>query len=268
MRAPVRCLRNKSREGQEPENSKRGQAPHHVFCACACRAFLSVPVHHYVATQLYEVDQVVTDLLGECTAAGAGVEGRAGWHYRPLKNSCSLCRVVLILSPPVCTALAADVLHVGGRLVYWLPTPGDGEGAPRAPLVVPAHPALRVVSVSQQAVRMAFNRALVCMEKTCENTPQMRRQYEEEQANAAAAAAASAALEDAPTTAAPSNLASSLSSPTTTTAATSTPPISANHAKRLNKVAFRQQRKAMQSQAAAATSAAPSTSSAPAGGAQ
>ena len=203
---------------------------------------------------------------------GGGVRGESRWHHRPFKNSCSLCRLVLILSPPVCTVLAADVLRVGGRLVYWLPTPGDGEGAPRAPLVVPAHPALRVVSVSQQAVRMAFNRALVCMEKTCENTPQMRRQYEEEQT--AATAAASTALEDAPTTAAPSDLASSLSPPTAATAAASTPTISANHAKRLQKVAFRQQRKAMQSQAAgaavaaAATSAAPSTSSAPAGGAQ
>ena len=200
-----------------------------------------------------------------------------GWRGEPAgtigpacKTVFSFCRLFLILSPPVCTALAADVLRVGGRLVYWLPTPGDGEGAPRAPLVVPAHPALRVVSVSQQAVRMAFNRTLVCMEKTREITPQMRRQYEEEQATAAAAAA----LEDTPTTVAPSDLASSLSAPTAATAAAPTPPISANHAKRLQKVAFRQQRKAMQSQAAgaavtaAATPAAPSTSSAPAGGAQ
>jgi len=186
---------------------------------------LSVSNPAYLATQLYEVDQVVHDLL----------------------------------------AMAADVLRVGGRISYWLPTPGDdgtsaatapGSSVQRPPPVVPSHPAMRVVSVCQQSVRLAFSRCLVTMEKQCSNTDAMRAEYASMQQQhlaadatvegvAPASAGAAAAEADAPRA------------------------ISAKHAKRLAKVAFRQQRKLQQAQGqqqqaaeAAAAAAAPEAAAA------
>lgn len=150
----------------------------------------------YLATQLYEVDDVVTDLLD----------------------------------------LAAQLLRVGGRLVYWLPVPGDeSASSSAAPLVYPSHPWLRLVSVSHQSVRLAFNRCLICMEKRASPCS--------EEATADPIHAAVSA----------SSCAASTSS--TASAASSAPAVSLNHAKRLAKVARRREKKA--AAAAAQTPSAP-----------
>ena len=158
----------------------------------------AVAAPSYLATQLYEVDDVVSDLLD----------------------------------------LAASLLRVGGRLVYWLPMPGDealsgrSTSSASASLVYPRHHLLRLVSVSQQAVRLAFNRCLICMEKRA--TPCS----EEEEGFAKAAGAASST--------------SSAGSSTPTAA----PAVSLNHAKRLAKVARRREKKAVAAGAQAPSSAA------------
>lgn len=57
--------------------------------------------------------------------------------------------------------LAAQLLRVGGRLVYWLPTTTDFRNDE-----LPCHPCLRQVSVGEQLVRSHFSRRLITMEKT------------------------------------------------------------------------------------------------------
>ena len=78
MRAPcAACTTRAGKGGSVNVMRHAGSLPFFFFscmclCVCLSRPVFSVPTHHYVATQLYEVDQVVTDLLGECTVAGAG----------------------------------------------------------------------------------------------------------------------------------------------------------------------------------------------------
>jgi len=75
---------------------------------------------HVPATQVYDVEDVIHDLLD----------------------------------------LSAQVLRMGGRLVYWLPTTTDFRDDE-----LPAHPCLRQVCVTEQLVRNNFSRRLIVMEK-------------------------------------------------------------------------------------------------------
>jgi tRNA (guanine10-N2)-methyltransferase len=209
-RAPHDNIGSKRLKGVDGSAASAAAASAPVDASGAAPADESNPA--YLATQLYEVEQVVHDLL----------------------------------------SLAGDVLRVGGRLCYWLPTPGDdgtgvasapGSSLVRPPPVVPTHPCLRVVSVCRQSVRLAFSRCLVTMEKVRNNNDQLRAEYAALQTQQLAAESDTGRH-------------ASLSASVTASAATtgdggplaSPVCISAKHAKRLAKVAFRQQRKAQQQQ--------------------
>jgi len=65
--------------------------------------------------------------------------------------------------------LSAQLLRLGGRLVYWLPTTTDFRNDE-----LPAHPCFRQVSVGEQLVRSHFSRRLITMEKVLDFTPERR----------------------------------------------------------------------------------------------
>jgi len=87
------------------------------------------PAHHVPSTVVYDVEDVIHDLLD----------------------------------------LSAQLLRVGGRLVYWLPTTTGFRNDE-----LPAHPCLRQVSVGEQLVRSHFSRRLITMEKVLPFTPERR----------------------------------------------------------------------------------------------
>ena len=84
---------------------------------------------HIPTTQLYDVEDVIHDLLDQ----------------------------------------AAQILTIGGRLIYWLPTTTDFRNDE-----LPAHPCLRQVSVAEQVVRSHFSRRLITLEKHVEFTEARR----------------------------------------------------------------------------------------------
>eukprot|EP00658_Telonema_sp_P-2_P070811 TRINITY_DN60205_c0_g1_i1.p1 TRINITY_DN60205_c0_g1~~TRINITY_DN60205_c0_g1_i1.p1 ORF type:complete len:545 (-),score=141.29 TRINITY_DN60205_c0_g1_i1:173-1807(-) len=63
--------------------------------------------------------------------------------------------------------VAAAVLVVGGRLVYWLPI-SDEQNIEDVLGVLPTHPALAFVACSEQVLTLNFQRHLVTMEKVAE----------------------------------------------------------------------------------------------------